>query len=347
MFFVRAHDDTTPSIFYFIVAMKLYIFIAAVLTLYWTLGMKFSFLFRFSEPEGCTTVLQLEHLNSHQGSCEFSTNLEMVCDKGCNLTVKQCKYQHNCLVHLADRLRAQDEKIYDLTQIVTKFNEETIQLHAQLSKLSRGVTSQQKRITKLNGELNRLRPQNEELHELCNDSTVPAPAAPPQWQKCFNMNVSIDQPNILEFGHSPGSAFAQSLQSLNEANLCFQTQILSDCGPNSIGIGIGLTQKGHPADVPPGHSEGSIGYRCCGQLYYDKCESVASHACKVNDIIECGIKFLRINSCNSGYRSVVVYFSKNGLAFLKKVIRMPLDGLFPTIFMFDIHLGRTMKIKIL
>lgn len=246
---------------------------------------------------------------------------------------------------MADRLGSQDEKIVNLTQVVTAFNEEVNELHAQVAKLSRGVTSQQKHITKLKDELKRLRPQHEDIQRLSDASTVTwVPSAPPQWQKCFNMNISIDQPNILELGHDPGNAFAQSLLPLNTASPCFNTQILSYCGHNSIGIGIGLTQKGHPADVPPGHSEGSIGYRCCGKLYYDKCESVASHACKVNDIIECGIKFPK-NFINDGSRNVVVYFSKNGVSFLKKIIRMPLDGLFPTIYMFDIQLGTVVKIK--
>lgn len=293
----------------------------------------------------------MEHLKNHLTNCEYSSNLEIVCDKGCNLRIKRCQYKHNCLVHLADRLSAQDERICNITAtlnedyrlVVTKLNQEVNQLQAQVSKLTRDVTSQQKRITKLNDELKRVRPQSEELQKLCNASTMLI-QAPPKWQKYINMKYSIDQPNVLEFGYNPGTAFAQSLHPLNQSNPSFKTQILSDCGFDSIGIGVGLTQKGHSTDVPPGHSDGSIGYRCCGKLYYDKCESVTSHACKVKDIIECGIKFPK-NFINDGHRSVVVYFSKNGISFLKKMIRIPLDGLFATIYMFDVHLGSTVKIK--
>lgn len=302
----------------------------------------------------------------HLAHCEYSSNLEIVCDKGCNLKVKRSEYISNCFVHLVDRLSRQEETFFKIThaldaqnqQEVTSLNEEVNRLQVQVIKLSRNVTSQQKLITKLDKEVKRLRLQSvnsvnlvkhqggeiEKFDDVSTTLVQTTPKVIPQWQKCFNMSISIDQPNILEFGINSGSAFAQSLYPLNQANTCFKIQILSDCGLNSIGIGIGLTQKGHPTDVPPGHSEGSIGYRCCGKLLYDKSESVTSNACKVNDIIECGVKFPK-NYIKKGSYSVVVYFAKNSASFLKKLIRMPFDGLFPTIYMFDIHLGTTVKIE--
>lgn len=280
----------------------------------------------------------------HEARCEYS-DLEIVCDKGCNLKVKRCEYKNNCYVHLADRLTSQDEKIYEMNahnrEEVTILSEEVNRLQVQVIKLSRKLTRQQKHITKLDSELKRLRPQSV---KLCNAFSIQTPPkAPPQWEKSFNMSIPIDQPNILEFGLNSSSAFAQSRHPLNQANPCFKIQILSDCEDNYVGIGIGLTQKGHPIDIAPGQSQGSIGYRLCGTLFYDKCECVTSHACKVNDIIECGVKFPKNRITDVGH-SVVVYFSKNGVAFLKKVIRMPLDGLFPTIYMFGVHRDTTMKI---
>lgn len=300
-----------------------------------------------SEPDGCEKIIKLEHLKNHQTNCEYSPNL-IVCDKGCNLTVKRCEYQLDCIEHLADRSRSQDEKfcsiVYALNdhqcQEMITLNAEVNHLQAQVSKLSRNLISQQKLITKLNGEIKRIRPDDDDAIRKQSNT----PIRIPQWQKSFNVKTSTDQPNILNFGHNPGSAFAQSLHPLNKENRCFKTQLLSNCGHDSIAICIGLTQKCHPIDIPPGHSDGSIGYRCCGTLYYDKCESISSTACKVNDIIECGIKFSK-NFFNDGCHSVLVYFSRNGKAFMKKVIRMPVDGLFPTIFMFDIHLGCTVTIK--
>ncbi len=291
----------------------------------------------------------MEHLKNHLINCQYTSNLEIVCDKGCNLTVKRCDYKFNCIVHLADRLRSQDENINRFNravnghyrQQVVKLNAEVSHLQAQVSKLSRDVISQQKCITKLNDELKRSQPCDEEIQRLRSETKFTTTL---QWQKTFNMNISVDEPNILEFGHNTGSAYAQSLHPLTPTNHCFKIQILSDCGHNSVGIGIGLTQKGHPSNIPPGHSDGSIGYRCCGELYYDKCESIASHACKVNDHIECGIKYAK-TFVNNGNRSVVVYFSKNGIIFSKKMIRMPVDGLFPTVFLFDVHLDGIVKIK--
>lgn len=270
--------------------------------------------------------------------------------------MKRCEYKLNCFVHLADRLNSQNVQISNLTHAlnghcldeVAKLNEQVNQLQAQVSKLRRDVTSQQKHITKLNGELKRLQgpqPQDKEIEMLRNPSAdVIHVLAPLQWRKSLNMKVSIDQANILEFGHSSGSSFAQLLHPVNQENPCFRAQILSYCGRDSVGISIGLTQKGHSTNVPPGQSEGSIGYRCCGKLYYDKCESVTSHACKVSDTIECGIKFTK-NFINDGNHSVLVYFSKNGLSFLKKIIKLPVDGLFPTIYVYDVYVAMAVKIK--
>lgn len=152
------------------------------------------------------------------------------------------------------------------------------------------------------------------------------------WQVCDNMNISIsiNQPNILEFGNDNSkSSFAQSFLYL-ESRKSFKIQILNARGI----IGIGLTRKGHPIDEIPGFHEG-FGYSSIGLLDVRRKSEKVGTKWKVGDIIECGIEFPWMNIDESDITGNIaeICVLRNGQLITKTQVEMPDDGFFPTVYM--------------
>lgn len=165
------------------------------------------------------------------------------------------------------------------------------------------------------------------------------------------MKISINQPNILEFGGDSDNAYAQSSSSLEPANSYFKAHILNVGKYNSIAIG--LTRKGFTTYVAPGYNEGFVSYTSTGELWIDKRTEKIGQKWKNGDIVECGIKFPS-NSLNESAKPVELYFSVNEQLLTTKNVKIPHDGFFPIVLMFGLpdflsrsHEGTVAKIEYL
>lgn len=154
----------------------------------------------------------------------------------------------------------------------------------------------------------------------------------PIWQLCYNISISMDDPNVLEYGRFNNAelGLVQSFHSLTQNNSYFKCHIL-DQGLFNM-ITIGLTRKCFPINDQPGMYIGSIGYRGeDGKLFHASPVAVEQGPrFQKGDIIECGIKFPLGFVSNT---SAEVYFLRNGQSVFKSRVFMRTGGFYPTIAM--------------
>lgn len=269
----------------------------------------YKYTFSFLELRGCSSIVQLENLQSHVAICEFSPNSEIICDKGCNIKMFRCEYERNdCLTHFAAQSIRQEEQIKQFNDVVSRQQEEN-------AKLTDEVNRKQEEISQLSYQVNCLR---ERISK-----------EPAKWQQCHNINISMEQPNILKVVNKESTGFAQLFHALQPPN-SFKVRI-SNWGIHNW-IVIGLTSKQHSNNDRPGWSDGSIGYSSYGTFEVDKRSEKVGDRWKDGDIIECGMQFPQ-HFVNSESYNVIVYLRRNGQLVTETLLRMPPDGLYPTICM--------------
>lgn len=265
-------------------------------------------------------------------NCEYNSNAEVVCDKGCNLTVTRREYLMNdCCFHLKQevvklnrRVIFQRKRFEGLANClydrIKKLNEELVRHQTEKVQCENFIRRQQQEIVKLNEN----RPS---IHSL-------------KWQICHNMSVDDSNNLKIDDHNSSTFAFAQSYHPLKPAHSSFHIE-LSKSSENSSSvqrnlIWIGLTRKGHPVVRNP--ETGAIACIWNGRIQVDK-ECVAnSERWEDGDVIRMGIKFPQnfSNDC-----SVVVCLHKNEKLLFEKCIHIPQYGFFPTICIY----GRDTKVK--
>lgn len=235
--------------------------------------------------------MKLENLADHSVSCEYNSNYEIVCDKGCNMSITRREYKdNNCFSHLANRLSAQE-----------------------------------KEIKKLRIELSEQREHFERLINAGDGKSSNVSFTPQKWLVCYN--AMIQEPNILKVNNPSTFAFVQSEQSLVPTKYSFKVHLSGTKNWRHL-IWIGLTRRGHRTDREP--ERGSIVY-CGGGLVIADAENVPiGPEWKDGDIIECGIKF-STNFIQDGDHSASVYFHRNDELIIIKPFKIPRDGFFPTI----------------
>lgn len=210
--------------------------------------------------------------------------------------------------------------------------------HEQIAKLTEEVSRSEKVISKQQDEIAKLRDEvNRQQEDITRLNAGISTTLPPKcrWQVFDNLETLCTQPNVLLHAGNAIPAIAQSFDSLKPGKSFFKIHILNLAGQYNS-IVVGLTRKGHPVQVQPGQTMGSISYRSNGKVDVDEESETVKETCKNGDVIECGITFLASNgvvACNV----VEVYFLKNGQLITKKLIKMPQEGLFPTVGMARIH----------
>lgn len=265
----------------------------------------------------------MEHLKTHLANCAFHPNAKVFCDLGCNLTITRSEYQQNdCLAHLTNRVRSQEEEITNLDNLFRRQKENIISRHQEeIATFRHEISCQRQQINEIN-----LRNRQREIvatffHNLIQSNN--------KWKNCLNMTISSQPPIILEQCNVYGNSFAQLYNHLDPANPCFKMRILN-VGTDNF-IGIGLAQKEYPFNMPPGLVDGSIGYYSNGTVAIDG--QYGDGAEWINgDIIECGI-YLDNFDFGFNYVRVEVYLSLNQQLIVKKVLDMPPNGLYPTVSM--------------
>lgn len=247
---------------------------------------------------GCTAVLPLESLDSHLNSCGYKPNTIVVCDKGCSLRMTRLEYQKSCFAHLTAFLTDKFEK--------------------ELNDLKNNVEQ-------LHGLIKR---QGESMDRLIARTSI---AAPPKltWKRIYNMNMSSDEPNILEPLNTNRFCWAFAQFTKLEASTVFRIQVMNVTDDQYVVMG--LAHSNH-FDELPGHRIGSIGYYSRGELVVNGKAQVGFQKWKNGDIIECGVLF-PTDALTAEIVIGEVYFSVNQTIVSKKKMKLPTDGLFPTIRM--------------
>lgn len=147
-----------------------------------------------SEQQGCETVVQLEHLQTHIINCTRNPNAEVVCDKGCNLKMRLHEYEtHNCLTQISSRLIQRDLEISRLNALTTCLEEENRQL---------------------NDELNRQREENKQINDANRRLRLQINQFLLKWQRSENIKFSGEAFDVLETDNKSRTVFAQLAYSL-------------------------------------------------------------------------------------------------------------------------------------
>jgi len=272
--------------------------------------------------------IKLEHLENHLINCEYNSNSEIVCDKGCEIKMSRREYAtQNCYAHLKNRMRV--ERVIESTRQNEEISKLTEQLHNQRmqnTKLNDEVNGLAEQITKLNEKVNCLEQQieNDEISKFGDNSNISL-NAPLKWNIFSNFKISADKVNILE-QEGNGDAFAQSFYSIFELkNFCFKVQILQ-----AVGFEIGLSSKDHAFGFR-GINVRSVVCDNEGYVYIDG-ENLGciGHILKASDVVECGIKSTG-KFTSDGSPNITVYFCLNGRLFIERTIKIPTGGLFPAV----------------
>ncbi|XP_037051211.1 E3 ubiquitin-protein ligase NRDP1-like [Bradysia coprophila] len=227
---------------------------------------------------GCKSVLKLEDFKDHiAGRCVYNPNMEIACDKGCNITIRRHEYEaSDCISHLSNALKQLQHTQNEQTKIVNSL----------------------------------------------------------RWQICYNMNISVNEPNILEYGQwnddADDLALVQSMRPLARNNTSFKIEILNG-GDSNIMV-MGLTGKGYPINMQPGWHSGSIGFRSDGKLFNgSRTGNAFGSTWESGDIIECGLQTCLPARILSSYQTFEVYFSKNELILGSTLVRTLEVEIFPTL----------------
>lgn len=286
-----------------------------------------------TEHQGCQTVISLEHLHVHRTKCIYNPETEIICDKGCNLKITRREYNaSDCITHLSNRGNRQHEEITKLRDEVRQQRDDLMRLTGELSSIRLKMTVSENTISRQQDEITRLH------YNACILPNRPSKCC---WQVCESMKFSSDKPTILEFGDNSWHAFAQLFYPLKPRKHYFRVQILDGIEHNSITIG--LTQKGHPPYLPPGTVQASVGYCSTGHINVDGTLEMRGEKWKKGDFIECGIEFPSNSSDEDA--SIEVIFSLNIQLISRKVMKMPQEGLYPTVYMWRSRDGTVTKVE--
>lgn len=278
----------------------------------------------------------MENLNGHDANtCKHNPNSVIICDKGCNIAITRREYESsNCLSHLSKKFILQEKEIVksskrfsDLSKKIILQGKEIAESSNRFSDLSKKIILQEAKICLQEKEIvnvkNALKKLNDKMHEQS------------LWQICYNIDISINEPNFLKYkdnNNSEHPAFAQSIRSLEPDNPNFKMQIRYEGDKTTVTIG--LTPKGFPIHLIPGLIDESIGYHGIdGYLYNgNPIGEKFGPEFRNGDIIECGVKFPS-DFVNGVSATVVVYFSINDEFVGERNVTMPDGGLFPTLRM--------------
>lgn len=245
----------------------------------------------FAEHFGCTSTIKLENLESHRANCIYKPETILVCDKGCNLTMTRLEYQKPCVDHLASNFSIQ------VRAMKNKINELNSQLRRQreaITRLIRGTGS---------------------LLEL-------------NWEQSHNMKVSDDDPNVMELIHPDPFCFGfAQFNHLDRTNPFFRIRVLNLV--ESAYVVVGLTHKNHMAELP-GRNVGSIGYYSRGELVVNGKAEFGYMSWDDEDIVEWGVIYPNVPT-NAEFTFGEVYFKINSHLIVKKRMKIPSEGFFPTI----------------
>lgn len=284
--------------------------------------------------------MKLENLLEHIKSCEYNTDAELVCDKGCNLTMTRRDYlTSNCSLHLKREVvrlgrhlsfhRKRFEglanclygRIQTLTDEVNRHSAEKLILENVIRRQQQEFAAQKLQLE------NVVRRQHQEITRNRVSNTDPL-----KWQICHNMNV--DDKNILKIDdyNATTFAFVQSYYPLQPAKPHFQIQLLNSTENSSVQrnlIWIGLTRRGQRIVRTP--EEGSIACIWNGRIQANE-ERVQYNTSRWEngDRIKLGIKFPN-NFASEGNYMAVLCVHKNEKSLFEKRIGVPKDGLFPTV----------------
>lgn len=262
--------------------------------------------FYFFDSDGCEAVVKLEDLQKHIRNCNYHPNAEIICDKGCNIKMSRHEYNTTtCLDHHK----------------------------AEIEQLFASACSEESNYPMTTEDDNALKLIDEYILQQCDVMDV---VEDKKWHVFHNMKESADtedNSNILECDNKSPYAFAQSFSCLDTTNSFFRIKIVNlDCVKY---IAIGVTSKGHPIDKLPGLHMGSLGYDSLGDFIVGNKSKNLDLQWKVGDIIECGIKFPSNCTNDSRTDGAMLYFSRNKKIVAEESIKMPSDGYFPTIYMYE------------
>lgn len=195
-------------------------------------------------------------MQHHTNECAFDPNVEVICDKGCNVKMTRLEYlMENCVAHTAYR-------------------------------------------------------------------------KPISWTICDRMQITGVRAHILTYDGNGTRAIAQTSFSLQPSDGTFKIKVLRIHTGNFIGIG--LTPTGNLHGIIPGCRR-TIGYYSEGYVFVDRKKPPVGPKWKIGDIVECGVAFPN----NDGHTNAEVYFSLNGELTFKKEIQLPIDGVYPTVYMWN------------
>ncbi len=165
-----------------------------------------------------------------------------------------------------------------------------------------------------------------------NASTDNVPAT--MWRINYNIFITIDQSNYILKGHQADGEnwpFAQCNYSLTPENSSFKVKFLNndvyfgltckECEVNSSGMLLGT--NGSIFAQFTTNNEKNCDYDPETKLFR---RSITS----LDGICECGVTFPYDFDSNRD-NNVEVYFSINNKVFARQVIKMPRDGLYPTL----------------
>lgn len=277
----------------------------------------------------------------HVRSCEFNSNAEVVCNKGCSLKITRRELTTSCYTHLKQentelnhRVMFQKKQYEGLANClydrIKKLNDE-LSLHRD-QHLQTGLHKQQL--------ANVIRRQQQEIAELRRKQLTTTPF---KWQICHNMK--IDESNNLEIDDPKSSTFAfvQSYYPLKPEKPSFRIQ-LSKSSPSENSsdqrnlIWIGLTRKGH--SIARNAEAGSIVCIWNGRIQMDEEYVASSSKWIVGDFIKVGIDFTEsfMSECDN---SAIVNVHKNEELCFDHRMEIPRDGFFPTVCIY----GGDTKVK--
>ncbi|XP_037033167.1 TNF receptor-associated factor 5-like [Bradysia coprophila] len=245
--------------------------------------------------KGCKDIVKLENFQQHLNNCQYDPDI-IVCDKGCKLQITRREYDHNnCLQHSLNRVRRLEEQINKLNIDKTKNSSATALV-------------------------------------------VNTPSNEPMWKRKVNMFITMDQSNYILKAHDEAykniRPVAQANYSLTPANSSFHVNF------DSHGfIGLACKEFETSGDWFP-QSHGYIFahiYRNWDKirLYHNTTNSPHEDFDKYeldNGPVKCSITFQHdFDASRDNF--VEVCFSINNVIHARKIMKMPRDGLFPTIYL--------------
>lgn len=242
--------------------------------------------------------MPLENLEPHLNSCMYKPDMIVVCDKGCNLSMTRLEYQKSCFEHLT-------------TFLTDKFEKEMDEMKNHIEELHVLIRRQGEAMERLVARTPRVMPQKL------------------TWKRIYNMNLSSDEPSILEPLNTNRFSWAFVQFTKLEASMSFRIQVMNITDKEYVVIGLAHSNN---FDELPGHRVGSIGYYSRGEVVVNGKAKVGLQKWKNGDVIECGI-LIPNNSLMAEFKVGEVYFSINHAIVAKKKMKVPTDGFFPTIRM--------------